>query len=57
MHSWESGQYLRFADEPSREELRFIERDRALLAEAFPARSDGKLLLPYPRLFFIATSR
>jgi trans-aconitate 2-methyltransferase len=34
---------------------RLLDRYAALLAEAFPARSDGKVLLPYPRLFFIAT--
>jgi trans-aconitate 2-methyltransferase len=39
------------------EQRRFRERYAALLAEAFPARADGKVLLPYPRLFFIATPR
>lgn len=33
----------------------FLERYAALLAEAFPAQTDGKILLPYPRLFFIAS--
>jgi trans-aconitate 2-methyltransferase len=33
----------------------FLDRYAALLAEAFPAQVDGKILLPYPRLFFIAT--
>ncbi len=33
----------------------FLERYAALLAEAYPAQADGKILLPYPRLFFIAT--
>ncbi|HEX3860868.1 MAG TPA: trans-aconitate 2-methyltransferase [Stellaceae bacterium] len=37
------------------EEPVFLERYAALLAEAFPARADGKVLLPYPRLFFIAS--
>ena len=32
----------------------FLDRYAALLAEAFPAQTDGKILLPYPRLFFIA---
>jgi trans-aconitate 2-methyltransferase len=32
----------------------FLERYAALLADAFPARPDGTILLPYPRLFFIA---
>jgi trans-aconitate 2-methyltransferase len=35
----------------------FIERYKALLAEAMPPRPDGKRLLPYPRLFFIATPK
>ena len=33
----------------------FLDRYKALLADAFPPRADGKVLLPYPRLFFIAT--
>ncbi|HWB49803.1 MAG TPA: trans-aconitate 2-methyltransferase [Stellaceae bacterium] len=33
----------------------FLDRYAALLADAYPAQSDGKILLPYPRLFFIAT--
>jgi trans-aconitate 2-methyltransferase len=33
----------------------FVERYKALLADAMPPRPDGKRLLPYPRLFFIAT--
>ena len=33
----------------------FLERYAALLAEAYPAQADGKILLPYPRLFFIAS--
>ncbi len=37
------------------EEPVFLDRYAALLAEAFPARPDGKVLLPYPRLFFIAS--
>jgi trans-aconitate 2-methyltransferase len=32
----------------------FLERYAALLKGAFPAQADGKILLPYPRLFFIA---
>lgn len=35
----------------------FLARYRALLAQAFPPRADGKVLLPYPRLFLIATPR
>jgi trans-aconitate 2-methyltransferase len=33
----------------------FLERYAALLGEKYPAQADGKILLPYPRLFFIAT--
>jgi trans-aconitate 2-methyltransferase len=33
----------------------FLDRYAALLADAYPAQADGKILLPYPRLFFIAT--
>ena len=36
------------------EQHQFLERYATLLAEEFPARADGKVLLPYPRLFFIA---
>jgi trans-aconitate 2-methyltransferase len=32
----------------------FLERYAALLKEAYPAQADDKILLPYPRLFFIA---
>ena len=32
----------------------FLDRYRALLAAEFPARGDGKILLDYPRLFFVA---
>lgn len=33
----------------------FLKRYAALLADAYPAQADGKILLPYPRLFFIAS--
>ena len=33
----------------------FLERYAALLKEAYPAQADGRILLPYPRRFFIAT--
>jgi trans-aconitate 2-methyltransferase len=33
----------------------FLERYAALLATEYPAQADGRILLPYPRLFFIAT--
>lgn len=39
------------------EQPAFLDRYATLLAEAFPKRADGKVLLPYPRLFFIATPR
>jgi trans-aconitate 2-methyltransferase len=32
----------------------FLDRYAALLAEEYKAQADGKILLPYPRLFFIA---
>jgi trans-aconitate 2-methyltransferase len=35
----------------------FLDRYAALLADTFPTRADGRILLPYPRLFFIATPR
>jgi trans-aconitate 2-methyltransferase len=33
----------------------FLERYAALLADAYPAQADGKIVLPYPRLFFVET--
>jgi trans-aconitate 2-methyltransferase len=39
------------------EQPAFLDRYKSLLADAFPPRADGKVLLPYPRLFFIATRR
>jgi trans-aconitate 2-methyltransferase len=47
--------FLARLDEP--EQKLFLDRYAALLAGAFPARSDGKVLLPYPRLFFIAAPK
>ncbi|MGE0258624.1 MAG: trans-aconitate 2-methyltransferase [Alphaproteobacteria bacterium] len=35
----------------------FLERYERLLADAFPPQADGKILLPYPRLFFVAIAR
>jgi trans-aconitate 2-methyltransferase len=35
----------------------FLDRYAALLAAEYPAQADGKILLPYPRLFFIATKK
>jgi trans-aconitate 2-methyltransferase len=37
------------------EQQRFLDRYAALLAEAYPERGDGRIMLPYPRLFFVAT--
>ena len=34
----------------------FLDRYAALLAAEYPAQLDGKVLLPYPRLFFIASA-
>jgi trans-aconitate 2-methyltransferase len=39
------------------EQRQFLDRYAALLTDAFPPQVDGKVLLPYPRLFFIATPR
>jgi trans-aconitate 2-methyltransferase len=33
----------------------FLARYEALLAQAYPASDDGTVLLPFPRLFFVAT--
>jgi len=56
--SWLMGTGLRpFLDRLTPDEQPiFLDRYQALLAAAFPARADGKVLLPYPRLFFIAVS-
>lgn len=32
----------------------FLERYQAAIAEAYPAQTDGRLLLPFPRLFLVA---
>ena len=39
------------------ERCAFLGRYREGLAEAYPAQSDGKVLLPYPRFFMVATRR
>jgi len=55
MHEWDAGQYLRFAGERTRPAADLVARCYAtLLADAYPERSDGRIMLP-PRLFFIAT--
>ena len=33
----------------------FLERYRAAIASAYPALVDGSVLLPFPRLFMVAT--
>ena len=57
--AWLHGTGLRpfLARLDEREQSLFLERYAALLAGAFPVQTDGKVLLPYPRLFFIATPR
>jgi len=54
--SWLMGTGLRpfLARLTEEEKPVFLHRYKALLADAFRPRSDGKVLLPYPRLFFIA---
>jgi trans-aconitate 2-methyltransferase len=55
--AWLHGTGLRpfLARLTSQEQPVFLDRYKALLVDAFPPRADGKLLLPYPRLLFIAT--
>jgi trans-aconitate 2-methyltransferase len=55
--AWLHGTGLRpfLARLEAQEQELFLDRYAALLAAAFPAQSDGRILLPYPRLFFIAT--
>lgn len=52
---WFAGSGLRpFLDLLSREESRdFLDRYRDRLAQAYPRQPDGKVLLRYPRLFFV----
>ena len=45
--------YLEPLDAPERSE--FLTRYEAAVAQAYPTQPDGTLLLPFPRLFFIAT--
>ena len=45
--------YLQPLSEPNRAE--FLRRYNALIAEAYPAQPDGSALLPFPRLFMVAT--
>jgi trans-aconitate 2-methyltransferase len=55
--TWLQGTGLRpfLAQLDAAEQQSFLNRYAALLAEAFPTHADGKVLLPYPRLFFIAS--
>jgi trans-aconitate 2-methyltransferase len=55
--AWLHGTGLRpfLARLEEQEQMLFLERYAALLAEHFPPQRDGRILLPYPRLFFIAT--
>jgi trans-aconitate 2-methyltransferase len=57
--AWLHGTGLRpfLARLEAQEQELFLDRYAALLAAAFPAQSDGRILLPYPRLFFIATPK
>src|SRR5204862_982502 len=57
--AWLHGTGLRpfLAHLAAQEQELFLDRYAALLAAAFPAQSDGRILLPYPRLFFIATPK
>jgi trans-aconitate 2-methyltransferase len=55
--SWLMGTGLRpfLARLTADEQPLFLDRYKALLADAFPPRADGKIMLPYPRLLFIAS--
>ncbi len=36
------------------QQVAFLQRYQAAIAEAYPAQTDGRLLLPFPRLFLVA---
>ena len=54
---WFKGSALRPFLEPldPREQAEFLERYEAAIERAYPAFLDGTVLLPFPRLFFVAT--
>lgn len=54
---WFKGTGLRPFIEPLNDEERaaFLARYQAAIAQAYPAQPDGTVLLPFPRLFFVAT--
>jgi trans-aconitate 2-methyltransferase len=54
---WFKGTGLRPFLEPldPMEREAFLTRYEAALAQAYPALPDGTVLLPFPRLFFVAT--
>jgi trans-aconitate 2-methyltransferase len=53
---WFAGSGLRPFLDPLEETEReaFLARDRTAIAESYGPRADGKVLLPYPRLFIVA---
>ena len=56
---WFKGSGLRPFLDPldDRARAEFVRRYEAAIAQTYPALADGTVLLPFPRLFFVATSR